>query len=178
MLENQILTIGLDSTEVEKLNQVKGEFIFISVSSMTKLRPSHMKLQGLIFKCTENPEMWEDLIHAFKGKCVVAITDLEMNLTLKIFKTNFGVQDMENYLSEKFAGIRQPPEDVGAIEVGKIVKNKIFPSWGLGVVTKVIEADVYEVKFPNIPKSLKTNTMSCHKTQLRIICDIKEINHA
>lgn len=177
MLENQVLAIGLSQDAQEKLELLKGNYIIIRLESAAQVRPSHLRMQALIVGNSVAGDSLVGLGESFPRENTVGVGEEPCPIAGKQLPTNFKVADLEAHLAEVLPDVRPVRKDVGELSVGKIVKNKVFPTWGLGVVTKVLGPDMVEVTYTKPPKQLKTKSMSCHKTQLRIICDIEEIRH-
>lgn len=176
MLNNRILVVGLERRYLESLSQMKSEFIFIHLEDPSKYNSLNHSFECLIFESKFMEEMTDilkdynsrPLLGIGKGPHVDGITWLiQPPIAL----------DLENILLNALGTLRAPPKNTGQIEPGTVVKNKTFPSWGMGVVKKTIGDDLFLINFPQALKITKKDEHVCHKSAIRIICSIKELTN-
>lgn len=176
MLNNRILVIGLERRYLEYISQMKSHFIFLHLENPGKYNPRVHTSEGLIFEGQLLLEMG-DIIQNFKSKPVFGIGKGPALDDIRWIGTLPKVEVLEDLLTSSLGDLRAPPRDTGNIEIGTVVKNKTFSSWGIGVVIKELEDDLLLVKFPHCLKTLKKDEHVCHKSTLRIICSIKELSN-
>lgn len=176
MLNNRILVIGLENRYLDLLSQIKTDFIFIYLPNPSVYNPSMHLLEGVIFNSLQLLELG-DIIKDFKSKPIFGIGKGPKIEGITWLENIPKPDEFEAILVEALGTSRAPPSKTGEFAVGTIVKNKTFPSWGLGVVKTVLEDDLFIVSFPSALKLMKTENHTCHKTTLRIICTIKELTN-
>ncbi len=176
MLNNRILVIGLELRYLEFISQMKSDFIFIHLDHPSKYRPAIHSIEGLIFDSQQLLNMG-DILNEFKLKPVIGMGKGPTIEGIRWVSTPTKPEILESILLEALGTLRSPPQNTGKLETGTIVKNKTFSSWGLGVVKKALDDDLFLVSFPQAMKTLKKEDHVCHKSALRIICSIKELTN-
>ena len=174
MLNNRILVIGLERRYLEFISQMKSDFIFFHLDHPSKFRLESNNLEGLIFKDAYLKDMGSILSH-YKSKPIYGIGSGPVLDGIKWLNPAPTTDKLEELLMEDLGTLRAPPPGTGTIESGTVVKNKTFPSWGMGVVKRNLGEDLFVVNFPNALKITKKEEHICHKSILRIICSIKEL---
>lgn len=176
MLNNRILVIGLDRRTLDLLGQIRSDFIFIALEHPGKYSSSVHAFEAVVFNGTYAADMGPVLAD-FVGRPAFG---LGRPVTMDGVKWLLGIEkplEFEKALLDAIGTLRAPPRNTGVIEPGTVVKNKTFASWGVGVVKRALENDLYVVTFPGALKIVKKEEHICHKSILRIICGLKELTH-
>ncbi len=176
MLNNRILVIGLERRYLDVLSQMKSEFIFISIDHPSKYRSEIHQLEGLIFRDQLLMSMG-DIISHYRSRPIFGIGVGPVLPGITWLNPIPTPESLETILISSLGNVRLPPENTGRIEVGTLVKNKTFASWGIGVVKTHMGDDLFMISFPQAFKITKKETHICHKSTLRIIGNIKELTN-
>lgn len=176
MLNNRILVVGLERRALELLNQIRSDFIFIAIDSPRRFNSTIHALEAVIFAGHLLGDMGA-VLEEHTGRPVFGLGPRRTAPGVQWLEDVPKPIDLEKLLLESLGTLRAPPRKTGEIEVGTVVKNKTFGSWGPGVVKKALENDLFLVNFPKAQKIVKKEDHVCHKSILRIICSIKELTN-
>ena len=174
MLNNRILVVGLDRNYLDILAKIKSEFLFISIPSLKNYDETIHSLEGLIFNGDQMSDIARILPH-FDKKPIFGIGKGPLLESVRWVAPPPNPLELEKTLNDLLGDLRAPPNHTGLLGVGTVVKNKIFSTWGLGVIKQKLEDDLYVVNFPQVAKVMKKEDQVCHKSVLRMICTLKEI---
>lgn len=176
MLNNRILVIGFDNRTLELLGQIRSDFVFLSLAHPTKYLANNHAFEAVIFNGSMAADMPTVLVD-FVGRPVFGIGNPVNMDGVKWLENIEKPIEFEKALVDALGTVRAPPRNTGLIEIGTVVKNKTFVSWGVGVVKRAMENDLYVVHFPGAKKIVKKEEHICHKSILRIICGLKELTN-
>lgn len=176
MLNNRILVIGLERRNLESITQMKSDFIFIHLEHPSKYNSVTHSFESLIFDGKSFEEM-SDILKDYNSRPSWGIGNGPRLEGVTWLESLPFAKDLEKILLDALGTLRAPPKNTGLIELGTVVKNKTFPSWGMGVVKKSVGDDLYLVNFPQALKITKKEEHVCHKSTIRIICSIKELTN-
>lgn len=174
ILRNRIVVVGFEALQLDLLNKVEGDFLFITIASPSKLKLSSHQFEA--FLIYENSfKDCSEILEKFKEKIFFVLAMRDPGVPYVHIPPPLNAQR----LSDKFAQIlpvsRPPSEQTGEIQEGTIVKNKVFPAWGLGVVQEELTEGNFRIKFIHSAKLIKKEEVVCHKSLLRIISSLEEI---
>lgn len=174
MLKNRILVVSFTNRILDLLSQVKTDYIFIHLEHPSKYKSTLHSFEALIFESQLFLDLGE-IIKDYKNKPIFGLGTGPTLDGIHWIKTIPKPEALEEILALTLGDLRAPPIDTGKIELGSIVKNKTFGSWGKGIVKEELGEDLFLVHFPNAFKIVKKKDHTCHKSTLRLICSVKEL---
>lgn len=176
ILANRILVLGLNTAEADELSKIEGNYLFIRVTNLEKLQAINKKYDCLIIAESELKN-FSPILANFEPKKVFIVTEKEAFDEFTVLKRPLRAMNIQGTLDTQLGEFRLPPRDTGLIQKGSIVKNKLFPEWGLGHVQEDLGDGNFTIKFTHTEKLMKKAEITCHKSLLRIICTIQEFTY-
>ncbi len=176
ILANRVLVLGLNPSEADELSKIDGNYLFIRVTNFEKLQSVKKKYDCLVIAESELKNL-SSILGSFDPKKVFIVTDKEAFDEFTVIARPLRAMDVQGILDTQLGEFRLPPKDTGLIQKGSIVKNKLFPEWGLGHVQDDLGDGNFLIKFTNTEKLMKKAEITCHKSLLRIICTIQEFTY-
>lgn len=115
-----------------------------------------------------------DEFNELKGKSFPYYKDIPLinSKDLDIFKVP---ENFLAYLDKYFGRDRLINPKQFEIVVGSVVKSKVQPNLGVGLVKEVKEDGFFQISFPKAGDQLTKPYTICHKSTLRVVSHIKEV---
>lgn len=168
----QVRALFIGLTQEEMIN-VEISFSRYSVSYKPSLQLARdLSNYDMICMPDEAYEEHKDFIKSFEVP-VFTIGENKSDSSGLLRRPQY-VREWLEVIEPQIKPVKKP--ELNTLEVGAVVRSKTTPDFGKGIVVELVGTDEAMVKFPMNKLLSKLKILRCHKSQLQILGNIKDID--